>query len=187
MLYSEKFEPIADIGFSVQFAGGKKNLYNFSKNQYGHYEVQDIKPIPEYYLNPLGNNNASPVISSLQPSQTALYNGNDLELADDQIGQFRYSVITPSLQVNLQFGKGGATVYRTKGETGYVDSLLTSTLYQMTEFYTMGREYPFLFLENVGSTALTSAEIIFSGYVYNVEFVAGESEKTRILPLLGFK
>lgn len=187
MLYQEKFEPIANIGFSVQFYGGSRNNFNKAggTGAYGHYEVVDITPIPEYYLNPFVNLNASPVISSLPPSQTALYNGNDFELADTQIGQFRYSVLTAGLTVNIQYGKGSPVIYKTKSETGGVDSLLASSLYQMTEFFTFGKNYPYFFLENSGSTTLTSASIVFSGYIYDVEFVQGVNDKMVILPMLG--
>jgi hypothetical protein len=187
MLYQEKFEPIANIGFSVQFWGGETNNYNRAggNGAYGHYEVIDITPVPEYYLLPFLNMNTSPVISSLAPAQTTIYSGNDLELNDTQIGQWRFSVLTQGLTVNLQYGKGAAVVYKTKSQVGGVDSVLASTLYQMTEFFTFGKNYPYFFLQNTGSTALTSATIVFSGYIYDVKFVQGINDKMVILPMLG--
>ncbi len=184
MLYQEKFEPIANIGFSLQFYGGQRNYLNRQGGEYGHYEVVNIKPLPEYYLNPIQNNNASPVISSLAPSQTAVYNGADLQLDKNQIGQFRYSVLTAGLSVNLQFGKGSPVVYRTANENGGADSLLASTLYNMTEFYVFYNKFPYLYLQNTGSTTLTSALIVFSGFIYDVEFVKGTTDKMVIIPML---
>ncbi|MEM3447370.1 MAG: hypothetical protein QXP38_00600 [Nitrososphaerota archaeon] len=185
VLYSQKLEPLLEIGQNMEFYGGSSNKLNLtSDGKRRYFVVQDIIPLPEYYLQFFQNTNASPVISSLAPSTTVIYNGNDLQLPDLTFGQFRFAVITSSLQVSVQYGKSAGVLYKTLNATGFVDANNASTLYGLTEFYVFQNIFPSFYLNNVGTSTLTSAYIVVSGFMYTLESVSGTPTVKRVIPQL---
>ncbi len=179
-IYKQEFEPFADIGFDLLFTN---NTLNTQNGKQIYYEVTDIATIPEYYLQFIQNSNTTPVISSIPAGGTAVYFGNDLELEANQLGQWRFTVNTSGITISLQQGRGGQSLYKTKGQTGLVDANLASSLYQFTEFYTFANRYPAFQIQNNTGAVLTSAYITITGYIFTLDIKAGVPSVKRYVPL----
>lgn len=183
MIFREKFEPFAEIGNNIVFAGGSANKLN--KSVPNGYEIETITPFPEYFLQFIGNTLASPVISSIISGANVVYNGTDLQLEDNQLLQMRFNVMTSNLQVGIQYGKSGKSIYGLKQIVAFVDMNLASTLYELTEFYAIGNTYPAWSLANIGpsGSTITSAYITIAGYIFTLNPLSSPPSKKSVVPL----